>query len=154
VFLQVLDYATAVLMGAKGFLPHLHAGITSACMTRLLSQPTPLSEFHWSQVQQMAHTLCIRNVNAAKAVSTQLLQGQANPEDAVPKLVLALLRMYKKPHSVIPVADSTARQHKQQAATGLVLQEWLASMVQRRYGKQTPENDDRYLRSLLPYMPP
>lgn len=34
-----------------------------------------------------------------------------------------------------------------------MLHEWLASMMQRRYGKSTPENDDRYLRALLHYIP-
>jgi len=40
----VLDYVTSVLMGGgKGFLPHLHAGITAACLTKLLSQSTALT---------------------------------------------------------------------------------------------------------------
>lgn len=41
---QVLDYVTSVLMGGgKGFLPHLHAGITTACLLRRLGQPTALT---------------------------------------------------------------------------------------------------------------
>lgn len=92
--LQVLDYVTSVMMGGgKGFLPHLHAGITSACLVKLLGQREALTEFQWTQMQQMAHTLCIRHVNAAKAVGTKLLQGQANPEDSISKLVLALLHL-------------------------------------------------------------
>lgn len=154
--LQVLDCVAAVLMGANGFLPHLHAGLTSACMLRLLGQPTALLEFECFQVQQMAHVLRIRHVNAAKAVGSKLLEGKANPVDNISKLVLALLRICKPTPAATPSnADTpTARQHKQQAAIRLVLQEWMASMVQRRYGKETPENNERYLRSLFPYMPP
>jgi hypothetical protein len=34
---QVLDYVTGILMGAKGFLPNLHAGTAAAYLTRLLT---------------------------------------------------------------------------------------------------------------------
>jgi len=151
-------------MGGKGFLPHLHAGITAACLTKRLSQSTPLTEFQWTQVQEMAHVLTIRHVSAVKAVSTKLLAGQANLEDAMSKFVLALLRITRKPYSppsaslnadsaAAAAAAAAARERKQQIALVSMLQEWLGSMVQRRYGKLTPENDDKYLRALLPYMP-
>ena len=93
-YCQVLDYVTSVLMGGgKGFLPHLHAGMTAACLVRRLGERTALTDFQWGQTQQMAHTLCIRHVNAAKGVGAKLLQGQANPEDAPSKFILALLRI-------------------------------------------------------------
>ena len=36
----------------------------------------------------------------------------------------------------------------------LVFEEWLASLVQRHYGKRTPETDRAYLQSLVQYLPP
>ncbi|WIA35205.1 hypothetical protein OEZ86_003668 [Tetradesmus obliquus] len=72
---QVVDYVTGVLMGAKGFLPNLHAGTAAACLTRLLSTLQPLSCFEWGQAQQIAHTLRSRQRNAAKALGPQLAQG-------------------------------------------------------------------------------
>jgi hypothetical protein len=147
--LQVLDYVTAVVMGGKGFLPNLHAGITAACLTRLLTAPTALSDFQWSQVQQLAHTLCIRHTNAAKSITEQLLKGAGNPEDNTSKFVLALLRLYNK--QAAAAAEGAAPQL--QAVLGLVLQEWLGSMMQRYYGKQTPENNEKYCESVLRYIP-
>ena len=95
-------------MGGKGFLPNLHAGITAACLTQLLSQRSALTGFQWGQVQQLAHGLCLRRANAAKGVTAQLLAGQANPEDNVSKLLLALLRLYKKGPAAGPGADAPA----------------------------------------------
>jgi hypothetical protein len=33
----VLDYVTGILMGAKGFVPNLHAGTAAACLIWLLA---------------------------------------------------------------------------------------------------------------------
>jgi hypothetical protein len=41
-----------------------------------------------------------------------------------------------------------------QSGMRLVLEEWLSSLVQRHYGKRTPETDSAYLHSLLHYLPP
>jgi hypothetical protein len=139
-------------MGGKGFLPNLHAGITAACLTRLLTAPTALSDFQWSQVQQLAHTLCIRHTNAAKSVTEQLLKGAGNPEDNASRFVLALLRLSQGVgNNQTAAAAGTAP--PLQAILGLVLQEWLGSMMQRYYGKQTPENNDKYCESVLRYIP-
>uniref|UniRef100_A0A383VJA6 Uncharacterized protein n=1 Tax=Tetradesmus obliquus TaxID=3088 RepID=A0A383VJA6_TETOB len=101
---QVLDYVTGVLMGAKGFLPNLHAGTAAACLTRLLSKPQPLSEFEWGQVQQIGHTLGSSHGNAAKAVSEELAAGRANPADNISKLLLGALRLIAAP--AVPTAAS------------------------------------------------
>lgn len=177
---QALDYITSVLMGAsKGFMPNLHAGLTAACLTRLLTQPTALTDFQWDQVRQLAHTLCIRHTNAAKSITAQLLEGQANPEDNISKFVLALLRLAdskqtaagSRPawravgsdgstHVETPTeADADAaqaaaqQQQRLHAALQLVLQEWLASLMQRFYRKQSPETNDLYYESLMTYLP-
>lgn len=150
---QALDYITSVAMGSQqGFLPTLHTGITAACLTKLLSQLTPLTDFQWSQVQQLAHTLCIRHTNAAKSVTAQLLAGQANPEDNISKLLLALLRLYRS-SAPASAPGAAAGDGQLQAALGVVLQEWLGSLMQRFYGKQTPENNDMYYESVLKYIP-
>jgi hypothetical protein len=136
--LQVLDYVTGILMGAKGFLPNQHAGTAAACLTRLLSKPHPLSEFEWSQAQQIAHTLRSRHRNAAKAVSDELTAGRANPADTISKLVLAALRIVAPTTAAAAAASSGVQNLQQQQVIKLVLQEWLATMMQRHYGKCTP----------------
>jgi hypothetical protein len=146
---QVLDYVTGVLMGAKGFLPNLHAGTAAACLTRLLTKPKPLSEFEWSQAQQLAHTLRAGCRNAASSLSNGLLHGKANPADTISKYVLAALRVAKDPAA----ADGSVPEQQQQQVLRLVLEEWLAAMMQRHYGKSTPETDAAYSRSLLQYLP-
>lgn len=151
-------------MGGKGFLPNLHAGVTAACLTRLLTQPTALTDFQWSQIQQMAHALCLRRTNAAKSVTAQLLKGQANPEDNISKFVLALLRLSDRQHAgksvgasaQAPAGEEGAEENAEQqlqAALGVVLQEWLGSLMQHYYGKQTPENNEKYYQSVLAYIP-
>lgn len=172
---QVLDYVTGVLMGAKGFLPNLWAGTTAACLTRMLAQQSPLTEFQWGQLQQIVHTLRTRHRNAAWAVSQEMQQGRANPADAISKLLLGALRISGDALSAAAgtaasgsgatavaaedaahvaggsVSDAGAAQMQ---ALGLVLQEWLASMVQSHYGKSTPKSDAEYLKSVLQYVPP
>jgi hypothetical protein len=169
---QALDYITSVLMGAsKGFMPNLHTGLTAACLKRLLTQPTGLTDFQWAQIGQLAHTLCIRHTNAAKSVTAQLLEGQANPEDNISKFVLALLRLQadSKPaaagsrsawraadsngstHAGTPAdaAQAAAQQQRLRAALELVLQEWVASLMQRFYRKQSPETNALYYQSVM-----
>lgn len=109
----------------------------------------------------MAHTLRIRKANAAKGVTAQLRKGTANPEDNVSKLLLALLRLQDATNAIMPSppsdnADAAADNNllQQEAALGSVLQEWLGSMMQRFYRKQTPENNSRYLQELMTYVPP
>lgn len=168
---QALDYITSVAMGSnQGFLLNLHTGITAACLVQLLSQPAAFTDFQWAYVQKLAHALCIRHTNPAKSVTAQLLAGQANPEDNISKLLLALLRLYRSSagargfdataaaaaaepaESAEGLDDSTLSEQRQDALV-LVLQEWLGSLVQRFYGKQTPENNDRYYTSILTYVP-
>lgn len=177
--MQALDYITSQLMGAsKGFMPNLHAGLTTACLTRLLTKPTALTDFQWAQIRQLAHALCIRHTNAAKSITAQLLEGQANPEDNISKSVLALLRLAdSKPAAAgshpawravgsdgskrlkttteadADAAQAAAQQQKLHAALQLVLQEWLASLMQRFYRKQSPETNAAYYESLMTYLP-
>jgi hypothetical protein len=153
--MQVLDYVTGILIGAKGFLPNLHAGTAAACLTRLLSKPKPLSEFEWSQALQIAHTLRSRHRNAAKAVSDELTAGRANPADTISKFILAALRITAPPSADAAAAGSGTleQQQQQQHVIRLVLEEWLASILQRRYGKSAPETDAAYCQSLLQYIP-
>jgi hypothetical protein len=184
-YVQALDYITSVLMGAsKGFMPNLHTGLTAACLTRLLTKPTGLTDFQWAQIGQLAHTLCIRHTNAAKSITTQLLEGQANPEDNISKFVLALLRLAdSKPAAAgsraawravgsdgskrlktsteaeaataaaAVAAQAAAQQQRLRAALELVLQEWLASLMQRFYRKQSPETNALYHQSVTTYLP-
>lgn len=176
---QALDYITSVLMGAsKGFMPNLHAGLTAACLTRLLTKPTALTDFQWDQIRQLAHTLCIRHTNAAKSITTQLLEGQANPEDNISKFVLALLRLADSKQTAAgsrpawravgsdgskrlktsteadaDAAQAAAHQQRLHAVLQLVLQEWVASLMQRFYRKQSPETNALYYESLMTYLP-
>jgi hypothetical protein len=140
-------------MGARGFLPNLHAGTAAACLTRLLSNPKPLTEFEWSQAQQIAHTLRSRHRNATKAVSDELAAGRANPADNISKLLLAALRIVAAPASAAAASNGALGQQQQQPVVKLVLEECLASMMQRHYGKSTPEADAAYCQSLLQYIP-
>jgi hypothetical protein len=150
---QVLDYVTGVLMGAKGFLPNLHAGTAAACLTRLLTKPKLLSEFEWSQAQQLAHTLRAGCRNAASLLSNSLLHGKANPADTISKHVLAALRVSKASTAASAAADGSEPHQQQLPVLRLVLEEWLAAMMQRHYGKSTPETDAAYSRSQLQYLP-
>lgn len=142
-------------MGAKGFLPNLWAGTAAACLVRLLSQANPLSGFQWSQAQQLAHSLQCRHRNAAKGVSEELRSGRANPADNISKLLLGAMRLGDRTSGMsaggsiagcVAVNATQASQQQQQEqrqrqAFALVFQEWLASMLQRFYGKSTPETD-------------
>jgi len=150
---QALDYVTGVLMGAKGFLPNLHAGTAAACLMRLISQRSPLTEFQWGQAQQLAHTLACRHRNAAKGVTQQLLAGRANPEDNISKLMLGALRIILCGDGAAVAAAEEEKAKQQKEVLRLVLQELLASMMQRHYGKSTPESDAAYQQSLLQYLP-
>jgi hypothetical protein len=137
---------------------------------QLVSQPAAFTDFQWAYVQKLAHALCIRHTNAAKSLTAQLLAGQANPEDNISKLLLALLRLYRsfagargfeataaaaaaEPAGSAEGLDDSTLSEQRQDALVLVLQEWLGSLVQRFYGKQTPENNDRYYTSILTYVP-
>lgn len=89
--------------------------------------------------------------------------------------MLALLRLYNKQAAAAAVssayssapaaadadsnsdkaaaADAEGSAPQLQAVLGLVLQEWLGAMMQRHYGKQTPENNEKYYESVLRYIP-
>lgn len=54
----------------------------------------------------------------------------------------------------LPANEPGSSSSNQQAqALRLVLQEWLATLIQRQYGKSSPESDAAYLESLRSYIP-
>eukprot|EP00798_Chlamydomonas_sp_ICE-L_P007957 gene7957-1173_t len=138
---QVLNYVTGILMGAKGFLPNLHCGITSCSLVRLVHSESALTEFQWSQAEQLVHTLRLIHRCPAKSLAHKLKhEGLANPDEPLSKLVAVAARL-------APETD------QQKSALQRVLNEWVAIMVQKHYGKQTLENDEKYINSLMQYIP-
>eukprot|EP00798_Chlamydomonas_sp_ICE-L_P016432 gene16432-22646_t len=138
---QVLNYITGILMGAKGFLPNLHSGITSSSLVRLVHSESALTEFQWGQAEQLVHTLRLIHRCPAKSLAQKLKhEGLANPADPLSKLVAVAARL-------APGTD------QQKSVLQLVLQEWVAIMLQKHYGKQTLENDEKYIDSLMQYIP-
>jgi hypothetical protein len=88
-------------------------------------------------------------------VSDELTAGRANPADNISKLMLAALRIMAPPPTaaVNGIPNVVTNQQQQQQVMKVVLEEWLASMIQRHYGKSTPETDAVYCQSLLYYIP-
>lgn len=152
---------SGVLMGARGFLPNLHAGTAASCLVGLLSSGEQLTEFRWEQALAIAHTLRCMHRPAARAIAQQLAAGKANPADPAPKFVAALLSLGarlpagalgdKAPGAASPAAPASREQLH--AAARLVLEEWMAALVQRHYGKRGPQSDADYLASLQQYLP-
>lgn len=136
---QVLNYCSGVSMGAPGFLPNLSPGTAASVLVHMISKSgAMMSEFDFGVATRIVTSLRELDKTPARALMTDLSEGRANPEDHPSKLVTALLRM--------PGAEDCSETRA--SAMKLVLEEWLARLIQLHYGKRTAESDAAYLEDL------
>eukprot|EP00798_Chlamydomonas_sp_ICE-L_P007958 gene7958-1174_t len=92
-------------------------------------------------MEQLVHTLCLIHRCPAKSLAHKLKhEGLATPANPLSKLVAVAARL-------APGTD------QQKSVLQLFLNERVAIKVQKHYGKRTPENDEKYIDSLMQYIP-
>ena len=125
---QVLDSAMSLCVGAKitESIPNLHAGILSTVMMKLIQ--LGYNKSLYSRMIDVLNTINGLGKIPAKSLQEEFKKGNVNPEDAIGKMILVWYRV--------------ARNNKE--LLNKILREFIGMKVLKYFGKNTPENNEKY----------
>ena len=134
--LQVLDSAMSLGVGASitEAIPNLHAGmVAQSVMTLIRAKLTPSI---FKRLAELLETIKAMAKTPGGEVREYFKLGQANPEDAISKLILVAYKTRQNDEIFIHI-----------------FREFLASAVQRQYGKRDAETTELYHKEMSKVFP-